>query len=68
MNATMVSYKAYALARDSRKMTDHAVAIKAGIRPSTISDWKMGRYTPKIDKIAAIARALDVPIEALLSA
>ena len=39
------------------------VARGAGIPYSTITDWKAGRCTPKIDKIQKIADFLEVPIE-----
>lgn len=32
------------------------------IRPGVFSDWKSGRYTPKLDKLQEIASALRVPI------
>lgn len=34
----------------------------AHIRPGVFSDWKNGRYTPKLDKLQDIASALGVPI------
>lgn len=42
------------------------VAKKSGIAPTTIYDWKYGSYKPKIDKIAKIAKVLDVPIAELI--
>lgn len=32
------------------------------IRPGVFSDWKSGRYTPKLDKLQEIDSALRVPI------
>lgn len=60
-------YKRYAEIRDSRKLNDHQVSKLANIRSSCIYDWKYGYYTPKIDKLIKIAKALDVPVEELLS-
>ena len=38
------------------------VAKATGIRNGVFSDWKMGRYTPKADKIKKIADFREVPI------
>lgn len=38
------------------------VARATGIRSSTFSDWKAGRYTPKEDKIKKLATYFDVPV------
>lgn len=59
-------YQKYAALRDARHMTDADVARETGIIRSTFSDWKMERYTPKVDKLAKIAKLFNVPIEALL--
>lgn len=56
-------YERYAKIRDEKGLTDYAVSKATGIAPSTISDWKSGRTTPKVDKLAKIARFLDVRIE-----
>lgn len=42
------------------------VAKATGIRNGVFSDWKMGRYTPKADKIKKIADFLGVSPEYLL--
>ena len=56
-------YKIYAKIRDERDLNDYKVAKAVGLRPSVFSDWKHGRYQPKADKIAAIARFLNVPMD-----
>ncbi len=38
------------------------ISRATGIRQSTFSDWKAGRYLPKADKIEAIADYLGVPV------
>ncbi len=45
------------------KMSD--VARGAGIPYSTLTDWKVGRYTPKMDKLQKIADFLGVSLEYL---
>lgn len=43
------------------------VAKKTGIRQGVFSDWKMGRYTPKQDKLQKIADYFGVTIEYLMT-
>ena len=60
-------YEVYARLRDERGMTDYRVAQETGIATATLSSWKSGEYTPKLDKLMAIAKLFDVPITALIS-
>ncbi len=62
----MVEYERYAELRDARGLTDYAVANGSGVSQPTLSAWKKGEYTPKIDKISRIAVYLGVPLEELL--
>lgn len=39
------------------------VCKATGLRQSLFSDWKAGRYTPKLDKLQKIATYFDVPVE-----
>lgn len=39
------------------------VAKATGIPQSVFTDWKKGRYTPKADKLYAIAQYFQVPLE-----
>lgn len=55
-------YRKYAQIRDEKGLTDYRVAKSTGIPASTLSEWKNGRYTPKVDKIAKIAAFLGVDI------
>ena len=59
-------YEAYARLRDERGMTDYRVSQETGISPSTLSCWKTGRYTPKIDKLMLIAKLFNVTVTDLL--
>ena len=56
-------YKIYEKLRDERGLNDYQVAKKTGISTVTLSHWKSGLYTPKIDKVQKIAELFDVPIE-----
>ena len=59
-------YKKYEELRNKRGVTDYRVAEETQITKSTFSEWKAGRYTPKVDKIQRIAKFFDVPIEYFL--
>lgn len=59
----VASYAIYESLRNEHEKTDYSVANELGFSPSTLSDWKAGLYTPKLDKLAAIANLFDVPIE-----
>lgn len=59
-------YKKYVELRKKAKVTDYEVAKKTGISTSTLTNWKYGRYTPKVDKINALANYFGVPIEHFL--
>ena len=39
------------------------VTKATGISSSVFTDWKKGRYTPKADKLYALAQYFDVPME-----
>ena len=56
------TYCVYDKIRSDKGLTDYAVATKAGITPSTLSDWKNGLYTPKMEKLSLIASVLEVPL------
>lgn len=43
------------------------VCRETGIRSSTMTDWKKGRYTPKADKLAKIADYFGVDISVFYS-
>ena len=43
-------------------MTDYLVSKKTGISTATLSNWKNGNYTPKLDKISKIASLFNAGI------
>lgn len=61
-------YKVYAELRDKAGLSDYAVAKATEIPASTLSDWKNGLYEPKVDKLMALAKFFNVPIEKFLEA
>lgn len=62
----MARYEDYSVLRDTAGLTDAKVSELSGVAPSTLSDWKAGRYKPKVDKLAKIAAALGCGLEELL--
>ena len=64
-------YSKYAKIRDSKGLTDNAVAKETGITQSTIYDWKQrAQENPKaglsIQNLSTIAKFFKVPIEYFL--
>lgn len=60
------TYRNYEAIRNEKGLSDYAVAEKANIWQSALSDWKAGKSTPKVEKMLAIAEVLEVPIGSLL--
>ena len=56
-------YEKYAKLRDEKGITDYRVSVDTGISKTALSEWKAGKYEPKLDKISALAKYFDVPIE-----
>ncbi len=48
---------------DERGVTAYQVAKETGISTATLTQWKQGLYTPKVDKIMRIADYFGVPLE-----
>lgn len=59
-------YKVYERLRNERGMTDYQVSQETGISTATLSSWKTGRYTPKVDKLLLIAKLFNVTVTDLL--
>lgn len=62
----MGSYDVFQNLCDKNGKTAYRVSQDTGISTATLSNWKSGNYTPKIDKIAVLAKYFDVPIETFL--
>lgn len=60
-----LKYEKYAKLRDERGLTDYQVAKKTGISSATLSEWKSGIYTPKIDKMIKIADLFGLSLDSL---
>lgn len=59
-------YEKYAILRDERGYTDYEVSKHTGVSTSTLTNWKYGRYTPKINKLLAIAVFFGVTVDYFL--
>lgn len=59
-------YENYVRLRNQKGLTDYEVAKRAGFTTATLSNWKASRYTPKLDKIKAIADVLGVTVDELI--
>lgn len=49
------------------RVTPGQVAKATGVASSTLTEWKKGRYTPKVDKLQLIADYFNVPLDELMS-
>ena len=58
-------YEVYASLRDKNGYSDYRVAKETDIAAATLSDWKNGISTPKLDKLFQIAILFGVRIEDL---
>lgn len=66
-------YEKYVKRRDELGLNDYKVAKNAGIGTCTLSQWKKHHetngdegYQPKLDKLTAIASALDMKVSDLI--
>lgn len=66
-------YEKYAKRRDELGLTDYKVAQKSGVLTSTLSEWKKHHetggeagYQPKLEKLSAIAKAVDMNVTDLI--
>ncbi len=58
----MIDYSKFENLLEMKGVTASEVSKAAKISRSALTDWKMGRYTPKLDKIQKIADFFDVKI------
>lgn len=47
---------------EERGVSAYEVAKQTGIAGTTLSAWKNGKYTPKIDKLCKIANYFGIPV------
>ena len=56
------TYARYERLRKEKGVTDYEVSKATGISTATLSSWKTGVYTPKIEKFLLLARYFGVPV------
>lgn len=56
-------YKVFEKLCEKKGVTVYRVSQETGIPTSTLSEWKKGLYTPKIDKMMKLAEYFEVPLE-----
>lgn len=59
-------YKKFEKLLDETHKTAYRVSKDTGIAAATLSEWKNGTYTPKVDKLMILADYFHVPIEYFL--
>lgn len=59
-------YKAYAQHRDKAKLTDYYISTHCGVSKATMSSWKHGETTPRVDTLMSICKLLGVSLEQIL--
>ena len=60
-------YKDFKKICEERGVTPYRVSKDTGVSTSTLSEWKNGKYTPKIDKLQKIADYFGVKVEYFLN-
>ena len=56
-------YKKFETLLKERGVTPYRVAKETGITTSTLSEWKNGHFTPKVNKIQKIADYFGVSLD-----
>ena len=59
-------YERFAQLLEEAKVSSYRVSKDTGISQTTLSAWKLGLSTPKLDKLEAIAKYFDVTLDWLL--
>lgn len=59
-------YEKFAKLLDETNKTAYQVSKDTGVSTATLSSWKKGEYTPKVDKLKILAEYFGVSIEYFL--
>jgi len=59
-------YKKFAELLEKTGKTPYRVSKDTGISTATLTSWKQGEYTPKVDKLKILADYFGVSLEELL--
>lgn len=60
-------YEIFEMLMRANGYTAYKVSLETGIAQSTLSDWKKGKSTPKIDKLRKIADLFGVSVDYLMT-
>lgn len=60
-------YKKFSELLEKSGETAYQVSAATGIATATLTEWKKGTYTPKVDKLMKIAEHFGVPIDYFLN-
>lgn len=60
------SYARFALLLEQRHVRASDVSKATGIATATLTNWKKGRYTPKVDKLMVLADYFGVSVKYFL--
>lgn len=52
--------KALKAAREAAELSQADLAAMLDVSPSTVAGWELGTYSPRLDKLPAIAKAVRV--------
>lgn len=56
-------YETFKRLLEERNLTAYQVSKDTGISQATLSDWKIGKSKPKVDKLSVLAKYFGVPLE-----
>lgn len=59
-------YETFNKLLEERNLTAYQVSKATGLSQTLFSDWKSGKYTPKVDKLMKLAEFFEVPLEVFL--
>lgn len=59
-------YEIFESLMKEKGLTAYKVSADTGISQATLSDWKKGKHTPKIDKLITLSNYFDVDVDYLL--
>lgn len=59
-------YEKYEVLRNERNLTNYQVSEETGISQATLSEYKSGKYEPKVDNLKKLANFFGVPLEELI--
>jgi len=59
-------YEKYERLKEAKEVSNYQVSKETGIAEATLSEWKNGKYAPKIESLKTLAKYFDVPLTELI--